>query len=78
MTKAEPLISPSASALPPSGFLSLMTGCLPVDSELVQLSIQLLIWLCTYLFRVVAMELNASLACDVELLGESRFARRRP
>jgi len=78
MTKAEPLTSPSASALPPSGFLSLMTGCLPVDSELVQLRDQLLTGLPTELSSVVAMELNVSLARDVELLGESRFTRSRP
>ena len=78
MTKAEPLTSTSASSLPPSGIFPLMTGCLPVDSELVQLRDQLLTGLPTELFSVVAMELNASLARDVELLGESRFTRSRP
>jgi hypothetical protein len=77
MTKVEPLTSTSASSLPPSGILPLMTGCpFPVDSELVQLSDQLLTGLPTELFSVVTMELNASR--DVELLGESRFTRSRP
>jgi hypothetical protein len=76
MTKAEPLTSTSASSLPPSGIFPLMTGCLPVDSELVQLRDQLLTGLPTELSSVVAMELNASR--DVGLLGESRFAKSRP
>ena len=78
MTKAEPLTSTAASALPPSEILPLMTGGLPVDSESVQLSNPVLIWLPTELFSVVATERNTSLARDVELLGESRFTRRRP